>query len=1109
MNETLENDGNNERSCVLELLRKPFKQRLRYEEATKQALEELSYSKDKELARRNVFPLLKVLPIRLIKSDNKRSDMFHSLRQYCKTNKHKSYGEEWPTELADSMGLDSLLDWDFDTDAHEDTNGSTRANYKPTETLIITERTVAVQGYQHIFTTNCRIIDAIVIPNQNQTNKNDTCLICLSTGEIISLDFCYSWESAIYNIECVCTGGNPNPSSVKLEARFIYSSEDDTVMLVTSLLVMCVVALHKRERTFFKPEFNVLLQIGCDVSSSTWQAGKLLYMVKRASEAMDCVLIEQDVLRFGPFEEILTISDVHDSDKLVILERDNVLQINAVSKMGSIISGGLQRTFVGALDVKFSKEVDVHIHDLGRVFNEPLKKAHLLVLENSVVVLCMATDTTNKIISFVVTRLPIPIDDITIEQLDTNDLATFLVVSRAEVYRYTIDFHEAIAKEMTSENDSVLADEMPLANVTNVFKMTEGYEDIEDIFRFKDMVLLRSKNKTYHLPRAPNRPVVHMDQLAFFTEFQAFHEVKVYNLKQQEDGVSSVQENKFGPIPIRHEDPQVEQYILVGLSFFCSAEAYYVEVVNNEQVEFQIIDDLLPETQERMIEFGIIDGKFISVTETAVYVNDFEGVKSHTLPFSVTGARVTKECGILVWPEGQGQGEGQEQEQEQANVYSIDWETGNATATATNAETLTQNPDQYDTIDAIKLDATAAPLDWAKSTVTGKILLGSTNTGTVREIDTDGPMRLAKLTGPWIVFYNATSVNVLNVLLEGCQACCMDHPDSIIVEVTCPQTSSSASSSASSSSTHVFTLHDNGLAVNSIRVNEPHGRPSLEQDWAGMEWTIEMGSDLRIVSNSDMSKLIYIQDGDSGALQVENRPKHKLPGEIVGYAILDDEARRLCVLSFGENALWADVFTRGIDKKKKAAAETLQWESRTKALALEGGTNLCWSPGPGPGPGPGRIRGRSRRLPGRTAGQFVTVVSENGAAEVLQLSLRPDSASEENKLAADKRLSIPMVEEREGGNSCQFFDSGGYVVRVTHNATGSSTSTSSITTPSAAGPGGSPDSGQDSSQDSSQDISQDISPSGSVVVTVYSAVPCGTTMRIEKKSGDFRYSDSF
>lgn len=1101
MNETLENDGNNERSSVLELLRKPFKQRLRYEEATKQALEELSYSKDKELARRNVFPLLKVLPIRLIKSDNKRSDMFHSLRQYCKTNKHKSYGEEWPTELADSMGLDSLLDWDFDTDAHEDTNGSTRANYKPTETLIITERTVAVQGYQHIFTTNCRIIDAIVIPNQNQTNKNDTCLICLSTGEIISLDFCYSWESAIYNIECVCTGGNPNPSSVKLEARFIYSSEDDTVMLVTSLLVMCVVALHKRERTFFKPEFNVLLQIGCDVSSSTWQAGKLLYMVKRASEAMDCVLIEQDVLRFGSFEEILTISDVHDSDKLVILERDNVLQINAVSKMGSIISGGLQRTFVGALDVKFSKEVDVHIHDLGRVFNEPLKKAHLLVLENSVVVLCMATDTTNKIISFVVTRLPIPIDDITIEQLDTNDLATFLVVSRAEVYRYTIDFHEAIAKEMTSENDSVLADEMPLANVTNVFKMTEGYEDIEDIFRFKDMVLLRSKNKTYHLPRAPNRPMVHMDQLAFFTEFQAFHEVKVYNLKQQEDGVSSVQENKFGPIPIRHEDPQVEQYILVGLSFFCSAEAYYVEVVNNEQVEFQIIDDLLPETQERMIEFGIIDGKFISVTETAVYVNDFEGVKSHTLPFSVTGARVTKECGILVWPEGQGQGEGQEQEQEQANVYSIDWETGNATATATNAETLTQNPDQHETIDAIKLDATAAPLDWAKSTVTGKILLGSINTGTVREIDTDGPMRLAKLTGPWIVFYNATSVNVLNVLLEGCQACCMDHPDSIIVEVTCPQTSSSASSSASSSSTHVFTLHDNGLAVNSIRVNEPHGRPSLEQDWAGMEWTIEMGSDLRIVSNSDMSKLIYIQDGDSGALQVENRPKHKLPGEIVGYAILDDEARRLCVLSFGENALWADVFTRGIDKKKKAAAETLQWESRTKALALEGGTNLCWSPGPGPGPGPGRIRGRSRRLPGGTAGQFVTVVSENGAAEVLQLSLRPDSASEENKLAADKRLSIPMVEEREGGNSCQFFDSGGYVVRVTHNATGSSTSTSSITTPSAAGPGGSPDSGQDSSQD--------ISPSGSVVVTVYSAVPCGTTMRIEKKSGDFRYSDSF
>lgn len=1085
MNETLENDCNNERSSVLELLRKPFKQRLRYEEAAKQALEELSYSKDKELARRNVFPLLKVLPIRLIKSDNKRSDMFHSLRQYCKTDKHKSYGEEWPTELADSMGLDSLLDWDFDTDAHEDTNGSTRANYKPTETLIITERTVAVQGYQHIFTTNCRIIDAIVIPNQNQTNKNDTCLVCLSTGEIISLDFCYSWESAIYNIEYVCTGGNPNPSNVKLEARFIYSSEDDTVMLVTSLLVMCVVALHKRERTFFKPEFNVLLQIGCDVSSSTWQAGKLLYMVKKASEAMDCVLIEQDVLRFGPFEETLTINDVHDSDKLVILERDNVLQINAVSKMGSIISGGLQRTFVGALDVKFSKEVDVHIHDLGRVFNEPLEKAHLLVLENSVVVLCMATDTSNKIISFVITRLLIPIDDITIEQLDTNDLATFLVVSRAEVYRYTIDFHEAIAKEMTSENDSVLADEMLLANVTNVFKMTEGYEDIEDIFRFKDMVLLRSKNKTYHLPRAPNRPVVHMDQLAFFTEFQAFHEVKVYNLKQQEDDVTSVQEKKFGPIPIRHEDPQVEQYILVGLSFFCSAEAYYVEVVNNEQVEFQIIDDLLPETQERMIEFGIIDGKFISVTETAVYVNDFEGVKSHTLPFSVTGARVTKECGILVWPEGQGRG----QEQEQANVYSIDLETGNATTTSTNAETLTQNPDQHETIDAIKLDATAAPLDWAKSTVTGKILLGSTKTGTVREIDTDGPMRLAKLTGPWIVFYNATSVNVLNVQLEGCQGCCMDHPDSIIVEVTCPQTSSSASSS----STRMFTLHDNGLAVSSIRVNEPHGRPSLEQDWAGMEWTIEMGSALRIVSNSDMSKLIYIQDGDSGALQVENRPKHKLPGEIVGYAIPDDEARRLCVLSFGENALWADVFTRGMDKKKKTTAATLQWESRTKALALEGGSSL----------------GLSRRLLGGTAGQFVTVVSENGAAEVLQLSLRPDSASEENKLAADRRLSIPMVEEREGGNSCQFFDSGGYVVRVTHNATGSSTSTSSTssstttttttTTTSAAGPGGSPDSSQDSSP----------SPSGSVVVTVYSAVPCGTTMRSEKKSGDFRYSDSF
>lgn len=1090
MNETLENDCNNERSSVLELLRKPFKQRLRYEEAAKQALEELSYSKDKELTRRNVFPLLKVLPIRLIKSDNKRSDMFHSLRQYCKTDKHKSYGEEWPTELADSMGLDSLLDWDFDTDAHEDTNGSTRANYKPTETLIITERTVAVQGYQHIFTTNCRIIDAIVIPNQNQTNKNDTCLVCLSTGEIISLDFCYSWESAIYNIECVCTGGNPNPSNVKLEARFIYSSEDDAVMLVTSLLVMCVVALHKRERTFFKPEFNVLLQIGCDVSSSTWQAGKLLYMVKKASEAMDCVLIEQDVLRFGPFEETLTINDVHDSDKLVILERDNILQINAVSKMGSIISGGLQRTFVGALDVKFSKEVDVHIHDFGRVFNEPLKKAHLLVLENSVVVLCMATDTSNKIISFVITRLPIPIDDITIEQLDTNDLATFLVVSRAEVYRYTIDFHEAIAKEMTSENDSVLSEEMLLANVTNVLKMTESYEDIEDIFRFKDMVLLRSKNKTYHLPREPNRPVVHMDQLAFFTEFQAFHEVKVYNLKQQEDDVTSVQEKKFGPIPIRHEYPQVEQYILVGLSFFCSAEAYYVEVVNNEQVEFQIIDDLLPETQERMIEFGIIDGKFISVTETAVYVNDFEGVKSHTLPFSVTGARVTKECGIQVWPEGQGQGQGQEQEQEQeqANVYSIDWETGSATTTIINAETLTQNLDQHETIDAIKLDATAAPLDWAKSTVTGKILLGSTKTGTAREIETDGPMRLAKLTGPWIVFYNATSVNVLNVLLEGCQGCCMDHPDSIIVEVTCPQTSSSASASASS--TRVFTLHDNGLAVSSIRVNEPHGRPSLEQDWAGMEWTIEMGSDLRIVSNSDMSKLIYIQDGDSGALQVENRPKHKLPGEIVGYAIPDDEARRLCVLSFGENALWADVFTRGMDKKKKTTAATLQWESRSKALALEGGSSL----------------GLSRRLLGGTAGQFATVVSENGAAEVLQLSLRPDSASEENKLAADRRLSIPMVEEREGGNSCQFFDSGGYVVRVTHNATGSSNSTSSTsssttttTTTSAAGPGGSPDSSQDSSP----------SPSGSVVVTVYSAVPCGTTMRSEKKSGDFRYSDSF
>lgn len=908
---------NEEGSFVVDLLRKPFKLPSRYDDLPWESIEESKLTETDILDRKHVFPLLKVMPIRLFTTDIERSEMFESLKQYCQTERYNKFGADWPNELADSMGLDSLLDWDFDMEQIDDT--ASIPEYSPNHLLILTERTIHVLGSDAKFLAPNRIVDALVIPNQKCSDKNDTCILCLASGEIYSMDFHYHQTAEKYDIELVCSYKLDNVPP-KFTAKLTYSSTNDLIGFVTSMHLMCVLSLHKRERAFFKLDFNVLLQLGCDIDTITWQSGKLLYIDYFKKNHVR--VVEQDVQGYGFFECNFIINDVKDEDKILLLDRDNVLLVEGSMKKANIVSAGTEKIDVGSLDLVFASSADIIDYSLFKVIEEPFKSVNFLILNNWVILLSLVTDS-NKVLVSELTRLAIPIDGLILERVVGYNEIAILVLSRGEVIRYTVDLNDITFQDTGINKLAIKPTVMLLNNILDEQWVFEGYEKIDHIYKYEHSTLLHSKNKLYDIPAKSADIQITFDLITFMSEFKVFHDVRVIDLKCAVSGSF-----QFGSISIRSDDPEVQQYVLIGISSICAPESYYLEIVKGEQIKFQLIDDLLPETEDTFIEFFTVRGTFLSITANNLYINDLEDIKQLPLPFSIKGAKsicIPKDIfSILIWNEDE--------------ISITDWKSGTTTSInipegfeklhdiiEINGEQVLRFDQSIASIDLEKLEvlgsdfrnslncegvlnevwlkncsSKTASLTSVRSLVEGRLEILSTD-GNRTFVDAGTQMCLEPFVYPWVIAYSTSEIKIVNV--QDGHVCAVFESDSLILNVYC----------GDRKGRNIFVLYEDGMSVNELLIDVTRGKlieliGTDSLNWNEYKWPLQVAGGSRIILNDNAFKFLKIDT--NGKTFVKQGPR-KVPGSIITYGMLDDSNKHMCIFSYDTitHTLWCNIFT--------------------------------------------------------------------------------------------------------------------------------------------------------------------------------------------------------
>ncbi|CDO92002.1 unnamed protein product [Kluyveromyces dobzhanskii CBS 2104] len=962
-------------SLVLDLLRKPFNLPQRYADHLREEIEETELTTKNHLNRKRIFSLLKVLPIRLLESDVRRSDLFQSIKRYCKTERYNEYGADWPTELADSMGLDSLLDWDFDIEQTDNAESSTC--YTPNQLLMITERTVSVMGFDTVLTTPSTIIDAIVVPNQTYTDRNDTCLLCLITGEVYSLDFCYSEEIEKYNIELTCTW-KVSEKPANFDASFTYSRQNDVVGLaIPSVHIMCVLSLHKRERTFFKLQVNVLLQLGCDIETITWQCGNILYIDYHMNG--HARVIEQDVQKYGFFDCNFIINDVTSGDRLILLDRDNVIQIDKDTREAVLVSGGGAKSEIGYLDLAFRSSAGIVDHHLLKVLDEPLKTFDFMIMKNSMISLTIVTDS-NKVLVSEITRLPIPIDGLVLERVIHENELTVLILSRGEVIRYVVDLNELTFREATIYQLSKTPVVMLMQNVIDEEWITEGYEKIDCFYPFRDSIILHSKHKLYDIPSKTSDPCNSFDIISFLSELQAFQEVKIVNLKNAYEG-----NGLFGSIAIRNDDFTVQQYVLVGISSLCTAQSYYLELRKDELANFQLIDDLLPDSEDTFIEFAAIAGNFLSITENILYVNDLQGIQLFRFPFPIKGAQLTHAAmgstKIIIWNED--------------NVSLMEWETGAICNISvlegfgrihgiieTDGEIFLRSDGKIAAIDLVHLrildtelyqntnldgvieelwlqtwDSTRKVLVCVRSLLNGEIEICSNNEDR-KVFDVGTQVNITSFTYPWIITNDSFTMKILNV--QDGRQCTVYESNSLIASLEHDDKNAGL----------VFILHEDGLSLNRLQIDNISGTlidssNTQEIDWDEYRWPVSFPTGARAVLNHNASKILQISD--TGQITVRNCQR-QVPGSIITLGIIDDCKTHLCIFSSDDESctLWCNVM-----KIRNAQLEHVTEVAVAENLHVTGTARQLTNKN-------GQIQGQ---------GQFYTVLTSQGCAHVYRVHL--------------------------------------------------------------------------------------------------------------------------
>lgn len=533
--------------------------------------------RNKDFTESDVRTFLKVVPIRLHAKEKQRDELFLSLQQHCLSKEYNGYGDGWPIEVDDSLGLDSLLDWDFDIE-EQDNKQDVIQTYSNNQLIVVTSRTIHINNKSEKYSFPHEIVDVISIPNRQSIEANDTCLVCLKSGDIYSMYFEYKADMESFDISCPCIWKVKYPAP-NFRGRFIYSRKSDSIGLVTSMNLTSIIKLHRRHRTFFRIEFNVLLRPNSLFESVTWQDSSLIYLTKINNSwySMEKVI---DGSRDTVIHcEIPAVED----DKPILLDKDTVLNTNDERKTCNIYSGG-DYVHLKYNKITFVCELTEIYLRLFSTIKESIKMCQLLVIELHAVIFCFMTET-NKILIAPLTRFALEVNDIAVDITTDNRLCIY-VNSRGVLLKYIFDVSNLITYQIEKEwswhhillLDKVLSEEF----------FFEGYQEIINVYDYHETYFLQSKDKLYELD-AINPQSKKAEEITWIPEFKVFQDFKVINLHS-----SWTNTKEFGPITIDQSISHSHQYIILGLSNVCQNEAYYLEIKNNIVQKFQVLDDLLP-----------------------------------------------------------------------------------------------------------------------------------------------------------------------------------------------------------------------------------------------------------------------------------------------------------------------------------------------------------------------------------------------------------------------------------------------------------------------------------------------------------------------------------
>lgn len=564
-----------------------------------------------DLSANDVDPLKFVLPIKLTCAKNQDRELYNALKIYCQSEEYQMYGSSWPTEAADSLSLDSLLDWDFDNDEKDIQPNSP---YTPNELLVVTEKTIYINGCDDRFHfEKATILDAIIIPHHDNLEQNDTCLLALDSGDIYSMHFAHDAKLDSSIIEPVCIWRSSSCIS-NFNARFIIS-KDNTIGLVTNLSLINIIKLHRKEPVFFKVEYNILLKPDFLFHTVNWYGSTLAYLNKGNNSIH---LIKYNSNRAKSIVDYkLPNDDINNSaDNFFLLDDDKFLSVNQETEKSHLHIAQEEKETIQYLDITLFVQLYPHLNaDLEQLIDKRLSASHLLVLSKHIV-LILAITPENHIVAAFLTKLSITIDAASISHFTADAYLHLIVDSTKEIHEYKIDISDI--KFHPIQNFALQS--IPLLhNITNERFILEGYQPILKTFHHTDSIYLQSESKLYRINRKPEH-LRHLQQLSWLPNFHIFDDIKLIDLHQQ-----PITKSHIGPIRI-DKSSDSHQFIIIGISTSAKNEAFYLELHKNRLTTFSSIDHLLPTEHIPAKQFflaAFLHSFFILVTPNLIYLNNF------------------------------------------------------------------------------------------------------------------------------------------------------------------------------------------------------------------------------------------------------------------------------------------------------------------------------------------------------------------------------------------------------------------------------------------------------------------------------------------------------